>query len=333
VKARRLATAVLELREVPKVGATIAAVPLAEGYHSFSDLDFAGSLLVGCDAKRGFAVYDASNKASPRYLGSSPATSEGCDGVLLDLPYLYMGWLDYDGVPRGLAVLSLENPASPREVSRLDVGANPNKMVHAAGLLYGIGNERFQIFDVRDPARPRLLSELPYRGEGIAYRDGLVFLGTEPSVLAVVDVSDPEKPAAVWESAEISPSPALRGKDCILAGRYLYVGRSDSLYQYDVLDPREPRLVNVVDVDYLRREGAQVQRDSLGTGRIDVRDWVAYLAGGESGLIAVDYQDVLRPRFSWQSDAKVEFAMNVIVDENYVYLTTGSRGLRILRRR
>jgi hypothetical protein len=161
-------------------------------------VDYVGSMLYVVD-KDGLAIVDVSSPASPQEVGFyanpdwEPTEPEGVEGLgtvvvtaeglmvniapsgsYLDIAvsgdYAYIAASD-----SGLVVLDISDPASPREVARLDVPDRPRRVIVSGDLIFLMGfrlpddetwRETFywmnplHIVDITNPVAPRLVDSL-----------------------------------------------------------------------------------------------------------------------------------------------------------------------------
>lgn len=208
------------------------------------------------------------------------------------------------GTP-GVQVVDVSRPSRPRAVGALTSPAfltNPweSLKVHegrrllagvSGGALEGAG--AFDVYDVSDCARPRLLNSvsgtalsLP-RGvlghEGGFSPDGRTYWATggAPGTLAAIDVSDPRRPRTVWTGTQgvidhgVSFSPD---------GRRLH------------LSTIEPQGVRVLDVSEVQDRRPSPQVHAVGELRWDdganAQHTVAVTYRGRPHLLAVDEQEL-----------------------------------------
>ncbi len=117
-----------------------------------------------------------------------------------------------------------------------------------AGQLLSLRGSRLSLFDIRDPARALLLSELvPPAGEAIARYtfggDGRVYAATETNQLLVFDIRQPS-------AARMEGLLAFHGapRALVWAAGYLYLFGDDTLFVIDVRVPARPAPVRTLPV-------------------------------------------------------------------------------------
>ncbi|HET9582118.1 MAG TPA: hypothetical protein VFP76_04820 [Gemmatimonadota bacterium] len=192
----------------PASPVAIGGVPtaIAPSVHNmWLDGDLLAVAAVGTD----FSLFDVSEPAAPRFLSRldpGPSTAHDIhvrDGVLFGAS---MGFNNSRGQ---LTVASVLNPMSPAIVGVVEF--DPFSFTHSSWLsqdgryLYVAEEEvnaPIRIFDVSNPALPRLVSQYQPRLGTIPHnfqvRDGAVaYLSHYKHGIEVVDVSDPERPRLI----------------------------------------------------------------------------------------------------------------------------------------
>ncbi|GAB6063097.1 hypothetical protein JCM30394_18270 [Deferrisoma palaeochoriense] len=326
-------TVSMVLTRVPDVGRTVgevtaeeirAASPSLTGV-SIQDIVAGKGYAILCDTANGFEVVDVADPTAPRFVGGVFG-DRSCEAGALDWPLWYCGWNDAEG--GGVAVYALEDPAHPRKLGEAVTDNQVYGLDLSGQVVYTVGSRSFQTYRVDDPAAPALLASLPIKGEGVEVRNGYAFVATRGGpVFTVIDVADPANPQVVWRSDEED-----EGVDCVLDGTYAYVA-ANRVYHYDVRDPLSPRLVGIVDSTELLGQGATLRVGVLQLEGLTAEAGRVYLGAVRDGLIVVDYADPHRPRFAWQTDDTVPFAMNVYVEGDYAFVAARTDGMRVVRRR
>jgi hypothetical protein len=148
------------------------------------------------------------------------------------------------------------------------------------------------IYDVTDPANPRVLSSTPlWNGaglmsdmHGIYYSNGILYVGTnnDGPGFFVLNVSDPTSPRVIATVSVASGTHNMR-----LAGKYLYVLPNSSgdkdFWVYDVSNPAQPALVNQFEL----RPGGSYLHD------LSIMDDIGYASMWDDGLGLIDLRDPL----------------------------------------
>ena len=189
----------------------------------------AAHLLPGSPPGRtGLAIVDVADPAVPTIAGTLDLAQDVyAVAVRNGLAYL--------GVPGGVHVVDVSNPAEPKTV-----GFYPQEygMVNAIALAgdkaYITAFNDFAVLDLIDPVTPERLGGLPANGFDIAVENDTAFVAT--GGLTVVDVSNPISPTGKgWYWAPAS------AEDVFLAEPYAYlVVNRDDLHVVDVSNPRQP---------------------------------------------------------------------------------------------
>jgi hypothetical protein len=149
----------------------------------------------------------------------------------------------------------------------------------AAGYAFVTGNRGVNIFDVRDPARPRRVAVVAIDDGafGVVAQAGVVYAAAGGLVIA--DVRDPAHPRVVGTVAGGGPATAVAVCDGIA-----FVADGDGrLRTANVRNPAQPRLLSRVTV------GTRAQGIACGGALV-------YFADPESGLHVVDVSDPAAPR-------------------------------------
>ena len=227
---------------------------------------------------------------------------------------------------RGLQVLDLADPASPRVAARLDTPGFAQSIRVVGSLAYvADGHEGLAIVDVTDPAAPALLSRLSTT-HGISDLDvagSYAYLADGGAGVQVADVSDPRAPRIVGNY----PIPGGFGslRTVTVAGHRAYLGLSGvhssrgleqghSLLILDLASPSAPRLAGSYLLPHLPYE-------------IAVDGSHAYIAAGDAGLLVLD---VSKPGAVVPlAQIDTPSANGVVVSEDTAYLSDGYLGLRI----
>lgn len=226
-------------------------------------------MLAVADHYWGVRLYDASDRSNLKELSELAVSGGDFTGVQAEAPgrvYVSNNW-------GGIYIVDTSDPLKPaiaggtRRIlspgtahgERANKGSSSG--LAAGNLLYWQGNTDYvlRIADVRNPANPRLLSELALPREGRSGDDRRFgsaypqlrgkYLYT-PGFARIFDVGDPAKPALVGECRDVG----FENGTCILTdvgGKpYLIVCGTDALKVVDVHDPAKPTLVGTLPGDY-----------------------------------------------------------------------------------
>lgn len=184
------------------------------------------------------------------------------------------------------------------------------------GYLYAVGGPRLTVFDVTDPANPRLLGQSAMLHDlfGVLAVSGTyAYLGgTYDTGLAILDISDPTLPRVVseWTGAGSTEGIAL-------SGSYAYLATAYGLSIVDVSAPGAPSQVGMLATPDRARDVA-------------VRGRLAYIASDQAGLRIVDITDPTDPQPLVAYNPFVYFCYpRIAVAGDYAYLNCG--GMRVVR--
>ncbi len=168
-------------------------------------------------------VVDISN---PRALTSVKAISLGAagtkHGVYAQDGYLYVILNNASG---RMKIYDISNPASPRMMSSVSAGVNPQAIVVQGRYAYVVNHGRtLQIFDIANPEAPIEVSSTSLGGssnsnQAIHVQGRYAYIANNASdLLEIYDVSNPASPLIVG-----SVAPAADPSDVFVQGRYAYV--------------------------------------------------------------------------------------------------------------
>jgi hypothetical protein len=243
------------------------------------------------------------------------------------------GHLYVRSMQHGLMAMDIRRPAAPpQRPTGLLAETNAQPVIVASGsyLLLGTYAEHWRLFDVTDPARPRLLSEIPLP-RGIHPAAAVLDMSSgsptayllttactqcpEPIKLRLYDLADPARPRAL-STISLSAANKLAVHDgyAYLAYNDTAVGALPSfggwLQVYDVRDRAAPRLQG---------------RASFTGGLQDlvVADGRAYVAAWWGGLHTFSIEDPANPQLlsTYLSHREMQ-AYRVAVDGPTVFVST-----------
>ncbi len=189
----------------------------------------AAHLLPGSPPGRtGLAIVDVTDPAVPTIAGTLDLAQDVyAVAVRNGLAYL--------GVPGGVHVVDVSNPAEPKRVGFYPQEYGMVKAIALAGdKAYITAFNDFAVLDLIDPVTPERLGGLPANGFDIAVEDDTAFVAT--GGLTVIDVSNPISPTGKgWYWAPAS------AEDVFLVEPYAYlVVNRDDLHVVDVSNLRQP---------------------------------------------------------------------------------------------
>jgi parallel beta-helix repeat protein len=209
-------------RVVSQIGGPISAVA-AEGDIAYIAV---GSRLL---------VYDLSNPASPREIGSTAAFGDLVSALLVSGTRLYV-----TAGTAGLYVLDVTDPAAPRVIGRWDSPGSAENIAVAGTTAYlADGPFGLQIVDLSDPSAPtprgtafdmRFAFDVVVQGQ-------YAFAAGAGAGLLVADVADPARPRDI-----VSIDTPGFARDLTIAGDALYLADQwGGVRLFDIADPARPR--------------------------------------------------------------------------------------------
>jgi hypothetical protein len=137
------------------------------------------------------------------------------------------------------------------------------------------------VFDVSDPAAPKLLGSFPLGLQGVLVRGGVAYLGdfNVGDQLLVYDVSDPGDIGLLGGGGGAGCSSTPSGVTLVLQGPVLAMTgqiEGSGLSLFDVDDPENPRRLDRIDCSSIVPNG------------IDIKDDYLYGADSSKGLLVFD---------------------------------------------
>jgi len=221
-----------------------------------------------------------------------------------------------------IAVVDFSDPDHPRKVGELQDAAGkaigPCDVVQQDGILYALSKELL-IYDVADPARPRLIGHLAGVPDGVAgIRDGVLFaMGGK---ICAVDVRDPREPEPISELKDTYTK--ARGSRGALASDYIYTIHEPSKPRtLNIFDVRDPKAMRYVKTARLLQDSAAAPWGDYYFGWLESSGDYLYAANYEGGLDCYDISDRENPRFL----SRLRNGMSWIVGEvkgDYLYEPT-----------
>jgi hypothetical protein len=213
------------------------------------------------DGATKLALYDVSSPAAPAFVGGTDFERELVGDVAVAAGHAYLARFQDQGPdttpPAHVDVYRLTDPARPTKVASLpdmgDPSILPPAVEAADGTLYVlVGGDALKVYDLGDPAAPRLATTLtvPAHGDILARGPWLVLFGqaderASASEVVIMDRSQPLRPRVVATLRGLSYVAGLA-----LDGAALYVARNglstrdiSSVIKYDLTDPASPRRV------------------------------------------------------------------------------------------
>lgn len=229
--------------------------------------------------------------------------------------YLSNGGLNSVG---GLRIINITNPAAPSAVGALDdpsltfygVAVSGNYVYAACGL------DGIKVIDITNPAAPAIVGsyDTPGGGQSVTVVGNLAYVADgQAGGLRILDVSNPTAPTSVgWID---TPGNA---QDVAVVGQLAYVADFYGLQIVNVSNPSSPSLSGSLSVSAFQ---------------VQIRKGVAYVAGGNSGLIAVDVSNPSIPRRLGSIAPVGAFSpttASIALNGPTAYVANGAGGLAII---
>ena len=222
----------------------------------------------------------------------------------------------------GDELLQIDLSAQPPQLGNegLDVGRGVNfggeRRAAIAGNVIYVADwfSGLHLYDVSDPARPRLFSSFhtPGSSKGVAVRDGIAYVADDDHGLQVVDVHDPLEPKLIANLA----TPGLAYIPTLVGDTLYLAGHRGGLQIIDVKDPAKPRLITSIDTP------------GMAWG-IAVVDGIAYVADDQGGLLTLDVKDPTHVRALGTFDPGGR-AEDVVVRGGIAYVSFFDQGLYVV---
>ena len=310
------------------------------------DLTVWEDYVVAASGENGFSIINISEPASPRLIGSRKTTD--ASAVFVEDNYVYLA----DGV-KGLKIYSLREPKRPPRVyfnddfSAYDVTA-------VNGFLYvSSGSEGLNIFDIEDPEYPEYVGGI----DNINILDSEIvgnycYSASGDEGFNILDISNPAEPFLC------SNYQTLNAQSVTLKDNHAMIADGEGgLIDIDITDPYRPESFETMDLAFSTsvdvNDNIVLVADRTGLFSIEsfqhgqsfkVGELVTegdahsatavgdllYISDHSNGFLVLDIsnpveisnRDVL---FQLQSD----YAEDIIVDDNSLYLADGSGGIKI----
>ena len=208
-------------------------------------------------AELALAAAFAAPQASPGVTVAATIPERGVISARAVGRHLYVSSLS------GVSVFDVANPRAPVRVGRLDLPNAQNEDVDVGSGILLVSDDPFggrgvlHVVDVRDPARPRVLSRyrtwLP-RWRGIGHtatcieRCRFAWLAGSPAGIEVVDLRNPRRPRRAGRFRARAAAGLFGTHDVQVDGSGLaWVTGGNGTAAYDVSNPVRPRLVRRTD--------------------------------------------------------------------------------------
>lgn len=284
-------------------------------------------------AREGSSVNTVAIKFANERVPTGGAGIGGCMDVIREGGHLYA----LQG--RSLMILSLENPAEPKVVGKLeDVGNLRQIVIRGKAAFITAREDGLFVVDVSDPAKPKIIARYDTIefATGIALADHFAFIACRWFGVEIINVSDAKNPK------HVSIMRVGEAQSCEVSDGYLYAGAwgERRVAICDVRNPAAPKQV------------ATVKLDGRGDG-ICVRNGILYAAmghhrpgadlhiedpgyGAGNGMDIYDVSDPVHPKhlsrvkFDWRFYFGWPDTWRVKLSYPYAYLYHTYNGVFIL---
>jgi hypothetical protein len=263
------------------------------------------------DYSRGILVFDISNPRKPVSAGYAPMPDKTRHVAVLG------GIACVAAGEHGLVVADVSERVAPAAIGRGEFPGNTGGELAVSGDIAIVTNgleTSCSIFDVADPAVPRLLDtvELPQYANVVTIAGTLAYVADYDNLL-VIDIADPTD-AQVVGSASLAHGCASR---IIVRDGYAWVANVlFGLKVFSLADPRHPVLVSELALSY-------------GTLDVALSGSLAYLSGYMGELFVVDIANPAAPvllgtlPLAWYADS-------VAVNGKVAYVACENFGLAVV---
>lgn len=264
-------------------------------------------------------VVDISSAATPTLVSSSTLAGTG-QGLAISGKYAYVAVFD-----KGIQVIDISNPASPRSVGTNSTGYSLGGGIMALGIAVSgktayVGTTYgFADYDISDPTAPRFMASSTTVTDvtRIAISGRYAYLSGSINAWAIADISNPASPT-------IASTVSLGGvdpEDVYVSGKYLYVAvdkvtTTGTLRIYDISSSTHAVLVGSVSTP-----------DSA--KGIKVAGKYAYVTSLGGSLTVVDVSTPSNPSVV-ATLSLTGNAFDLAAAGKYLYVATGSGGLNVI---
>jgi hypothetical protein len=195
------------------------------------------------------------------------------------------------------------------------VGGAISAVAAHGSIAFVASGARVQVFDITDPAVPRLIGSTPSFADDVAeivVSTSRAYVAAGTGGVYMVDLSDPAAPRVLgqWDSPGSAEGVAL-------AGTLLYV--ADGPFGLAVVDVTNPAAPTPVASAF----------DTFFAFDVVVRDRAAYVAAADAGLLVVDVTVPAAPRELSIVDTP-GYARDLIADGSMLYVADQWAGVRVL---
>jgi hypothetical protein len=295
-------------------------------------------------------VYDLSNPASPREIGSTPGLGDLVLGVFVSGGRAYVA-----AGTTGVHVFDISDATNPRLIGRWDSPGSAEAVAVVETVAYvADGPFGLQIVDFSnlDAPAPRGAAFDMRFAFDVVVEGSYAFIAAAGSGLLVADIADPSRPRelATLDTPGFARALAVSGASLYLADQW------GGLRVYDISDPERPRATAAIEMPSWAFDVAVTASTVLvADGSMGLRVFAAADAqGGELASYAIPGQlswkvavsgdrvlvaarglgvhvlDARTPPRLLSVIAPVSNAQAVVARDNLAFLATGDQGLRIV---
>ncbi|MBK8233760.1 MAG: hypothetical protein IPK72_25100 [Candidatus Eisenbacteria bacterium] len=261
--AHGLETCYLSCYDLANPSAPVFRSSLALGSATSQAIAASGDLVYVANWDGGIDVVDVSNLTAPYVVGN--VTLPGHPLALhLEGDRLYVGAYGF-----GLVIVDVSDPALPLVRGTYGGITQTQSVVFHSGVLYLSDSTSIRLFDVSNPDLPQAMGNLPREAYDLLASGDVLLAGAWGRVSAL-DLSSPTEPALVGSV------PTLESPLCLFAvGTHAYLGHLGGFDVVDFSEPSSPAQVRLELPQYTSPRA------------VVVRDDLAYVAAGSSGLLIV----------------------------------------------
>jgi hypothetical protein len=251
-------------------------------------------------------VFDIFSPAEPKQVGTMKSFSFSRSAVLLDGDYLY--------TPR--EIIDVSDPSKPVQCHKFTSG-NGKGMDMVGDFLFRSNRDGFDIFNVADPSKPKMLKSIAIDGEiqRIIVDKGVVFLGLEAGIVRSYSLN---KAFELVTLDEVKAGSTNRGMimDMSLEGDLLYLAlNGDGIASVDISDPEDLKIYASFDTSQYSEQVFAV-------------DSYAYVADGSGGTCIIDMSKKGYEKI-FASHPTSDWSNSLCVSGNFVYTTQSDNGFVI----
>lgn len=225
------------------------------------DLAMMADLALVADGTAGLQIYDLTNFAEPKWIGSRAGSNTVAISIEGQTAYV-------SDATDGLTILDVSNPTKPRPYDDFSTRFPPVRVRVRGSLAYVLDEGGLRILDVSRPSSPKPLGEFPTprKAGDFVLQDNIAFIshGIPRATVSVLDISRPEAPE------ELGRYDSHYGRKLTLHGNRLFVTGDFGLEVLDISKPAGPKRIAAIkdevrlsDEARLRRRGRRARRPAL----------------------------------------------------------------------